>query len=433
MESNNYSGKKKCSSFSSSSLRRRSSIQSLDYNILSIIFASINHFDLVRCSSVCKSWYDCIHTSDLLKMKYYNRNKDSCFLSNASSETTLKMYLKVLAMEQHRLSLQNGSADIYQWNGHSASIDQCRMKMGLILTGVGDKVARIWSVKSYKCLEEYSVPDMKPLADFDFDESKIVGLVGTRICIWRRNGKRSIFPSQDDAITTGLCMRYVDPEAVVGCGDGTARVFDMYSKKCSRIIRMHAGPVTCLALTDDQLILSGSSLGSIKVAGLSSDQRVASLRSTHSTGIRSLCFNPSSSLVFAGSTGGYLHCWDLRTMKPLWENRISPNIIYSVQHMRNDTSSLVAGGIDGVLRILNQNTGELLSSYVIREGTKAAASTKTGYGVVEKKKAEQLSEDACLDRIPKNSRPTITCLAVGMKKVVTTHNSKLIRVWKFNN
>ncbi|KAF9592789.1 hypothetical protein IFM89_017359 [Coptis chinensis] len=417
---------------------------SLDYDILSMIFVTLDHFDIVHCSSVCKSWYDCIHTSNLLKMKYCKRVHSS---ASSSLRTSLRISLKELAMEQHRLSLQSDSVDICQWNGHSARVDQCRMKMGLLLTGVGDKMhdprlirlkfhyrlPRIWSLKSYKCLEEYPIPDMVPLADFDFDESKVVGLVGTRICIWRRHGKRSIFPLHEDTVTSGLCMRYIDPEAVVGCGDGTARVFDMYSKKCSRIIRMHGGPVTCLALTDDQLILSGSSLGSIKVAGLSSDQRVASLRSTDSSGIRSLCFNPCSSLVFAGSTSGYLHCWDLRTMKQLWETRASSNVIYSVQHMHNDTSSLVTGGIDGVLRILNQNTGDLLSSYVISEDAARAASSKNRSSVVEKKPARKLPEDAHLHSIPKHLRPPITCLSVGMKKVVTTHNSKIIRLWKFNN
>lgn len=33
-----------------------------------------------------------------------------------------------------------------------------------------------------------------------------------------------------------LCS-YVDPEAAVGCEDGTVRLFDMYSRKCSRIIK----------------------------------------------------------------------------------------------------------------------------------------------------------------------------------------------------
>lgn len=30
---------------------------------------------------------------------------------------------------------------------------------------------------------------------------------------------------------------YFDPEAVVGCDDGAVRVFDMYSRRCSQIIR----------------------------------------------------------------------------------------------------------------------------------------------------------------------------------------------------
>lgn len=33
---------------------------------------------------------------------------------------------------------------------------------------------RLWSLESYKCLEEYAVPDNVSLVDFDFDESKVV-------------------------------------------------------------------------------------------------------------------------------------------------------------------------------------------------------------------------------------------------------------------
>ncbi|KAF8403765.1 hypothetical protein HHK36_011870 [Tetracentron sinense] len=415
------------------SSRATASIQSLDSNILSMIFAFLDHFDLARSSVVCKYWNIVIHTSNLWKVQYYKQQRDSIGRLNMSScsETSLKMYLEELAMEHHRMSLQEGAIDIDQWKGHSVGVDQCRMKMGLILTGVGDKVMRLWSSESYKCLEEYSVPDRLPLVDFDFDESKIVGLIGTRVCIWRRHGKRSIFPSHEGTFTRGLCMRYVDPEAVVGCDDGTARVFDMYSRKCSRIIRMRTGPITCLSLTDDQLILSGSSLGNITISGLSSDQRVASLKSTGSAGIRTLCFNPRSHLVFAGSTAGYAHCWDLRTMKALWETRVSPNVVYSVQHLRSDKSALIVGGIDGVLRILNQNTGELLSSCVMYEGS-TVASSENRYGVIEKKKVRRISEDTRIDSIPKHSRPPITSLAVGMRKVVTTHNGKFIRMWKFH-
>ncbi|KAM6585685.1 hypothetical protein CsatB_012687 [Cannabis sativa] len=169
------------------------------------------------------------------------------------------------------------------------------MKRGLLLIGGGDKVMRLWSLGNYKCLEEYSTPDSTSVVDFDFDEYKIVGLLGTCICIWRRDGARSVFPPCEGTFSKGLCMRYLDPEAMVGCEDGTVRVFDMYSKKCSRIIRMHTGSVTCLCVSDDQLVLSGSSLGNVSISSLSSDQQVSKLRTRDSTG------EVVSRIVLAGS------------------------------------------------------------------------------------------------------------------------------------
>ncbi|XVF33694.1 hypothetical protein REPUB_Repub17cG0190300 [Reevesia pubescens] len=419
----------------SSAMRKRSAMRGgprikwLEHDTLCIIFSFLDVFDLVRCAGVCKSWNEVIRKSKLLQVLYFKLRGNSS--GSSSSGQSWELGLQDIAMKHHSLSLQRGRIDIHQWKAHSVGVDQCRMKMGLLLTGVGDKVMRLWSLGGYKCVEEYYIPDTAPLVDFDFDESKIVGLLGTRVGIWRRNGKRSIFPSREGTFSKGLCMRYVDPEAVIGCEDGTARVFDMYSRTCSRIIRMHAGPVTCLSLSDDQLVISGSSLGSVSISNLSSDQRVATLRSTDSAGIRTLCFNPCSHLVFAGTTVGYTYCWDIRTMKCLWETRISSNVLYSMHHLRNDKSTLVVGGIDGVLRVLDQNTGEVLSRCVIGD-ERPTSSSGNMHVLSEKKKGIRVLEDAQIDRIPRTVRPPITCLAVGMKKIVTAHNSKYIRIWKFN-
>lgn len=46
-----------------------------------------------------------------------------------------------------------------------------------------------------------------------------------------------------------LSTSYIDPEAVVGCEDGTARVFDMYSKTCSQIIRYDKHSVLCCVVS----------------------------------------------------------------------------------------------------------------------------------------------------------------------------------------
>ncbi|XP_012852171.1 PREDICTED: F-box/WD-40 repeat-containing protein At3g52030-like [Erythranthe guttata] len=143
--------------------------------------------------------------------------------------------MEQLAMDRQSLSLQEGPVDVFKWKAHSVGFSKCRMKMGLILTGVGDKVMRLWSAESCKALDEYRLPDKTPLIDFDFDEGKVVGLVGTRVCIWRRVGTRDLFSSREGLFTRGLCMRYVDPHAVIGCEDGKVRVFDMYSRKISQI------------------------------------------------------------------------------------------------------------------------------------------------------------------------------------------------------
>ncbi|KAL9226460.1 hypothetical protein vseg_002271 [Gypsophila vaccaria] len=410
----------------------RRSIERVDGDTLCIIFSFLDFFDLVRCSSVSKSWNMIITRSRLLHALYANKVGADASNSLIDMGRPLSAVLEDMAMRRHRSSLVEGSFYVDQWRGHTSGINQCRMKMGLILTGVGDKVMRLWSSENYKCLEEYSLSDLPPLVDFDFDESKVVGLTGTRICIWRRHGNRSIFPSREGTFPKGLCMRYMDPEAAVGCEDGTVRVFDMYSRSCSRIIRMHSAPVTCLALGEDQLILSGSSLGSVTAYGVSSDQSVAVLKANNRTGIKCLCYNPSSQLVFTGSTAGYVACWDLRKMRSLWETKVSSNVVYSVQCLLNDTSTLVVGGLDGVLRILDQNSGEVLSNCVMDERKARLTSTKSLLGPVERKLVNRLPNDANISDISTMGRPPIKCLAVGMEKVVTTHNSKYIRLWKFS-
>ncbi|KAK7243432.1 hypothetical protein RIF29_38228 [Crotalaria pallida] len=262
-------------------------------------------------------------------------------------------------------------------------------------------------------------------------ENKIVGLLGNRLCIWRRNGNRSVFPSPEGTFVKVSCMRYFDPEAVVGCDDGTVRIFDMYSKRCSQIIRMHSAPITCICLSEDQLVVSGSTSGSITISDPSSDQQVATLRSSDCRGIRTLCFNPSSQLVFAGSAVGYTYCWDLRTRRLLWGTRVSPNVIYSLGHLQSDTSTLAVGGIDGILRFLNQNDGNIVSSCVM--DNKLLSTSQSSSSSFQRRKGKRLPEDTYIniDTIPMAVRPSITCMAVGMKKIVTTHNSNDIRLWKF--
>lgn len=125
--------------------------------------------------------------------------------------------------------------------------------------------------------------------------------------------------------------------------------------------------------------------------------------------------------------------WSCRTMRTLWQTRVSPNVIYSMHHLRNYTSTLAIGGIDGVLRIVDQNTGEVLSSCILDKNSSESIRPEASNKVATRKKGRRISEDTRLDLMPKAFRPSINCLAVGFQKVVTTHDDNYIRVWKFRN
>ncbi|KAG8363624.1 hypothetical protein BUALT_Bualt19G0041800 [Buddleja alternifolia] len=159
--------------------RRRTStttVDALGNDVLSKIFAFLDLIQLIRCSAVCKSWSTVINKLKLLQIQYHKQHRTgSASSSDAStcSERFINMQMEQIAMDRQRLSLQKGPIDIFQWKGHSVGINQCRMKMGLILTGVGDKVMRLWSAESCRGLDEYVLPDKAPLIDFDFDEGKI--------------------------------------------------------------------------------------------------------------------------------------------------------------------------------------------------------------------------------------------------------------------
>nr|XP_011459721.1 PREDICTED: F-box/WD-40 repeat-containing protein At3g52030-like [Fragaria vesca subsp. vesca] len=229
---------------------------------------------------------------------------------------------------------------------------------------------------------------------------------------------------------------------VVGCGDGNALVFDMYSSQCSQIRRMNSnyGPLTCLELSNDDsrlLILAGSRSNITMSSGLVGDP-VASLSTNYSASyVRTLCYNPSGDdhwMVFGGSNGGYVHCWDLRTRKSLWNTKVNRYAVFSVQQLRNAAASdLVVGGADGVLRVVDHNTGEVISRIVLDTGYCAlpsSTSSTTRAPVQRLIRGRRLSADAVVDDDIRP--PPITSLAVGMKKVITTHDTDYVRTWKFD-
>ncbi|KAL8038684.1 hypothetical protein ABFX02_11G124100 [Erythranthe guttata] len=161
--------------------RRRTPKTTVGNDVLSMIFTFLDLVHLIRCSAVCISWSTVIRKLKLLQIQYHKQQQaESGSVSDVSnlSETSINRQMEQLAMDRQRLSLQEAPVDVFKWKAHSVGFSKCRMKMGLILIGVGDKVMRLWSAESCKTLDEYRLPDKAPLIDFDFDEGKVVVLWG---------------------------------------------------------------------------------------------------------------------------------------------------------------------------------------------------------------------------------------------------------------
>uniref|UniRef100_A0A803P3S1 Uncharacterized protein n=1 Tax=Cannabis sativa TaxID=3483 RepID=A0A803P3S1_CANSA len=216
---------------------------------------------------------------------------------------------------------------------------------------------RLWSLGNYKCLEEYSTPDSTSVVDFDFDEYKIVGLLGTRICIWRRDGARSVFPPCEGTFSKGLCMRYLDPEAMVG-----VKMEQFVYSICTDAYRV-----------SDVLMCERRSTGT---------QRFFSRQCQHlKSFVRSTGFQAKNKRFH-------------RTIRILWENRVSPNVLYSLQHLRNDSSTLVVGGIDGYITEIQACsrtvTREVVSRIVLAG---SISSSRDKNGIVARTRGARLAED----------------------------------------
>lgn len=141
------------------SLRARAptTVGSFQHDILCIIFSFLDCFDLASCSVVCKSWYalplslsticssgiskvnlqwvfvQCrsaiINNSKLLQLFYRKKWQTGLLGSSNRSkecpEESWKDYLEEMAVERHRLALQEGRIHVDHLRGHSVGYCLC--------------------------------------------------------------------------------------------------------------------------------------------------------------------------------------------------------------------------------------------------------------------------------------------------------------------
>ncbi|KAH7432963.1 hypothetical protein KP509_07G048100 [Ceratopteris richardii] len=410
------------------------------------IFSLLPPSSLARCCLVCSSWNQIITNSSLWKQIYSQSKEHWLQLSSWTATTKGLNFLNdevqsadwksLYVKNQHTVLFVLGSVAIKEWKAHSRRVECCRLGMETLMTGSSDGVVCTWSLKTSKCLATFIVPNKGRVVDLEFYEDKILAVSGTEIYIWNRK-KGSLLRRIQGYNQPLHSMCYADPEILVGCSDGTIRVFDIYSGRCARIFRQHSDRVTCIVVDMVACILmSGSADGTVKLCDLLTGEKICCLF-TSAPPTEVLCLNHvlQQNTLIGGTSRGQVHAWDISKQKILWSVRIGPNSVHSLHSQFYDTALVVAGTINGVISILDTQSGVILRTFVIAHGRKQMTMDKKNSGeskghlVVTGHSAMDIGSS--VEDSTSNVPLPILCLKTGMTKIVTTHPDGMVRVSQF--
>lgn len=409
------------------------------------IFSCLSPHSLARSCMVCKSWNKIITSSLLWKNIYEESRKHLLQLSCKEGATKKLSFLNgeikevvdwkaQFVKEQHKALIVLGSVLVKVWKGHSSRVECCRFQVETIVTGSSDGIVRAWPTTMSHCLETYSVPNKSRVVDLEFDENKILAVSGTEIYIWNRKKGRLLRHIRGHGQHIHS-MCYADPEVLVGCADGTIRVFDIYSSRCARIFRQHTERVTCVVVDiTSSLVASGSADGTVQLCDFMTGQKISCLLpSCPPTGVVCLHLFQEWRMLVGGTTAGHVHAWDMGRCKLLWSVRIGPNSVTSLHSQFYDESTLFVGSINGVITVLDTGFGVMLKQYVVAQGAKHTRQERADKTRIKLSPAEHvgISMDSSLEEIPRKNRPPVLCLRTGMTKLVTTHPDGSIGLWHF--
>ncbi|CAM6103814.1 unnamed protein product [Calypogeia fissa] len=237
----------------------RNSFDEVGCEVVGRIFSNLPPFSLAYCSAVCSSFHDVITSApNLWKSAYFldHRRLNSGRFPKPSSSIPLEKVEKGedenkereeeqektddfrtwFIEEEQKTRLASGPASAFQWRAHHGRVNCCRMVMGEVLSGSSDGTVKEWSAGKtgqLQCGAIYKVPEKAPVVHVEFDGNKVMGAAGKDVFVWSRTGNsRKLLKRMGGQMDiSSLCV--ADSDLAMGCLDGTVRVYDLYSSRCT--------------------------------------------------------------------------------------------------------------------------------------------------------------------------------------------------------
>ncbi|GAQ84438.1 hypothetical protein KFL_001890020 [Klebsormidium nitens] len=271
-----------------------------------------------------------------------------------------------LVDKEHRKSLLLGDYQLRTLEGHSKRVNACAIDLDIVASASSDTTVRLWSLSSSRCLSTLQAPNRSPVVDLQLDQHKVAAAAGADVVLWKRLSE----PGQCRLLRIlgghGQRVRAIsfdDTDLAAACQDGTLRLYDLFSGSITSILRPHSSAaLTTVALNVEyDLLLTGSSDGSLCLSAASSGERSANLLPQHpAQEVTCAHLDAPRSMVFAATPRG-LTCWDVRYAKPLW-SRTDARAVSSVHRPQYSSSLVVSANLAGEIQILDAGNGRTLRS-----------------------------------------------------------------------
>ncbi|XP_024538236.1 F-box/WD-40 repeat-containing protein At3g52030 isoform X1 [Selaginella moellendorffii] len=348
----------------------------LDDDTLIAIFRLLLPRSLARCAAVCSQWHRLV-TSQLMK--------DACSRHGGLVYSDPSRCKEAMIRTEQFDRLLKCNPRVLSSQAHSGRVNCCHWSMDTLATGSSDNTVSVWSMDSMQCMEEYRVPDS--VAAVKFDGSRIFAAAGKDVHIWKRGNRETlrVLGGHNQRLHSMHC---IDPELAVGCADGTVRIFDMYTARCSMLLRHHTEKVTCIrSLNKPNVLVSGSYDCSVRLWDPLSGENVRSYFPASSAGISCLHVGKDRIELIVGTVLGDIDCFDIRVggRRPLWSRRSGNGPINSI-HWPTYTldnscmiKAILIGGNDGKLHLINSDTGRTFRTFTRESHSSPVLSARLGH------------------------------------------------------
>nr|PNR49928.1 hypothetical protein PHYPA_011825 [Physcomitrium patens] len=391
-------------------------------DVLLLVFVRLPAASLARASAVCTAWHNVVTNCPFVWEKALEEQRKELKLKLSQSDVKLVSELDFrtrAATMYQRAHLVHGKMYCRWWKAHPSRADCCHMSMNTIVSGSTDQTVRVWCASSLHCLEEYKVSKPKsPVVDLEFDANKIIAAAGAEVWVWNRNRGGRVTHQMGGHGCRLYCLSCTESDVSVGCADGAARIFDLYSGRCSRILRCHSAAVSSLCVQEEMSVLAtGSRDGSVQICDTSTGEIVARLlRPSPMREVECLQWGRNGHFLFAGTSVGRLCCWDIRKQAILWQKEHDRSVMKSLHLQEYGLETLVTGSMNGIVRVWDSSSGNCLVSIRPCDNSDTGSVSRWSETAVPQGGISNSSSVMSpLKQVP------ILCVRVGSTRILTSH------------